>query len=66
MFGRTHHQNSRRGGLFHRRDKDRMAGGYSEFLIDFNGPHRRLLRYQRLRSATQTPPVTAESVPKWS
>lgn len=34
MFGRTHHETStrRRGGLFHRRDKDRVAGGYKAAL----------------------------------
>jgi len=29
MFGRTHHQNTRRGGLFHRRDRGRVDDGYS-------------------------------------
>jgi len=31
MFGRTRNENERRregGGLFHRRDRDRVAGGY--------------------------------------
>jgi hypothetical protein len=36
MFGRhTHHETPRRrGGLFHRRDRDRVAGGYSESPIN--------------------------------
>jgi len=36
MFGRTHHNSSRRRGLFHRRDQDRMAGGYKAALSNPN------------------------------
>jgi len=36
MFGRTHHQNTRRGGLFHRRDRDRVSGGYRAALSNPN------------------------------
>jgi len=37
MFGRsTHRETTRRGGLFHRRDKDRVAGGYKAALSNPN------------------------------
>jgi len=36
MFGRTHHTETRHGGLFHRRDRDRVASGYKAALSNPN------------------------------
>jgi len=38
MFGRTRNQNTRRS-IFHRRDKDRVAGGYKAALSNPNTTH---------------------------